>query len=71
MSSAATATILQVSSKAFSRVGTPNSIGAFFRMQRPHMGTFLAMFLKPASWHCWAPACLPRPMAIIFIRPLS
>ena len=35
------------------------------------MGTYLAMYLNPARWHVSAPTCLPRPMVIIFMMPLS
>ena len=70
ISSAATATILQVSSYAFSIVGTANRIGAFLMMHFPNKGTFLPIFLNPASWQTSAPYCFPSPIAIIFIIPL-
>ena len=71
ISSAFMAMILHVSSYAFSMVGTANKIGAFLMIARPNMGTYLAIFLKPASWQTSAPCCFPRPIAIIFMIPLS
>ena len=40
-------------------------------MVLPNAGIFTAMLPKPASWQIEAPYCLPRPMAIIFMMPLS
>ena len=70
-SSGATATIFAVCSYAFSTTAIPNAIGISLRMTRPHAGIILLSPSEPKECARVAPSCLPNPMVIIFIRPLS
>ena len=50
---------------------TAKGMPASRRQVRPKEGMFTGISAKPRRWQMEAPYCFPRPMASIFIMPLS
>ena len=68
---AGTASTCSSRARPFSTRARPNGIGVRASVCRPTAGMSSWNVAKPCRWSVSAPFCLPRPMAIIFIKPLS
>src|SRR5215216_1832483 len=69
--SAGIAATLYGSSSAFSRTARPKATLPVSTATRAAWGMVSWMLPQPAACTEWAPFCLPRPMASIFVGPLS